>query len=156
MPPEEEVSPEFAALTRLASNAEELAQYMREMERVTQELMRTFGIPMSETYQVLSQAMRTDMPDVELPNPYWSEPGIPDPYVELTGRVRRSDPRVPLLPPLRHDVRAASIGNCWHCSEESIALCFTIGCHQQGRKLCAKHLHEEHDERTLPEGVPHE
>lgn len=66
---------------------------------------------------------------------------------DLLNRVRT------LRPPLTHDLRPAT-GSCGRCNEPAIAKCYTIGC-AMACKMCAKHLTEGHDGKTLPEGVPH-
>lgn len=85
-----------------------------------------------------------------------TEPRITEANMELL-RIRAAAMSV-----YRHDVRPimpSSFMLLCHltgCNEEAIARCYTIGCGYQNQTLCAKHLHEDHDHRLLPEGVPHE
>lgn len=92
--------------------------------------------------QFLAPYQRTEFPV----DPAASQESTADP--ELVNRTRG------VIPAMRHDLRPAT-GLCGRCNETAVARCYTIGCHLQGVKLCPKHLNEDHDGRTLPEGVPH-
>lgn len=100
------------------------------------------GNPLHGGVRFTTPYQRTEFPV----DPAASQESTVDP--EILNRVRT------LRPPLTHDLRPAT-GLCGRCNATAIARCYTIGCQQQGVKLCPKHLHEDHDGRVLPEGVPH-
>lgn len=177
MPPEEE--PEVGSDRWLEIHypeefsrtfAGEMARINERMRALNEQIMTSMGISVENAARLLSQAMRTDMPrerrshsldengnpihhfiapyqrtDIEV-NPAALQQSTVDP--ELLNRVRST------RPPLMHDLRRAT-GYCGRCNQPAVARCYTVGCMLQGVKVCAKHLHEDHDGMTLPEGVPH-
>lgn len=154
MPPEEEeerrlevVYPAEFSRT-MAGQMAEMARRMTEMQA---QIIESMGIS-AEVLNREFETLRSIMPP-RFPNPYFagsrenSQESSVDP--ELLNRVRG------VIPAMQHDLRPAT-GLCGRCNAVAIARCYTIGCQHQGVKLCAKHLHENHDGRTLPEGVPHD
>ncbi len=152
----------FAAETQRMSEAIRL---------LGEQIAQSLGIPFSVAVQHLATAMRSDLPEERLRfnNPYFTGPNLRQ-IVERQRTVEEiiEDPAatqensynpdifrrlVPPLPPMRHDVRPVT-GEC-PCGEPAIAQCFSISCIHQGILMCAKHLTEQHDGHTYPEGVPH-